>query len=241
MEILHRRIAVVRVWIDRLKYDPLEIRIDIAIARYTRSHIAFPRPLVAGQHRIEHGAQREYVGATIGCLAGYFRRRVSWRVGRVVRSARGMPAPLIGRFKVDHPDDWPAMFQPDQDIHRIQIDMVDLQGVKVTQRSRDLHGRENVSDGLVGDPFFADRGRQRKLREEGGDYVDSAVAQRSVFSQEREILGLWKRLIDGQQAGDLILEIVLVDEPGLGGDFDQNARIAPFVGPDVEMVPGGLN
>src|SRR5688572_6465620 len=103
-----------------------------------------------------------------------------------------MPGPLIRGLEIDNPDDWPAVFEPEQDLHRIQIHMVDLQAVQFTQRSCCFYRRSDVSDRLALDSFLADRTGQRKLMEEGFDDIHPAIRQLSVLPYDWKIPRLWK-------------------------------------------------
>jgi len=88
------------------------------------------------------------------------------------------------------------------------------------------------------DPFRPDRRRYGKLVEQRGDQVDTSIAEAPVILDDGKIRRGRQFAVDGREAVDFVGEIALVDESGPGRQLDQDARQAPFLAPDVEVMPG---
>jgi hypothetical protein len=76
--------------------------------------------------------------------------------------------------------------------------------------------------------------------EEGCDDIYPAIAQLAMVSDDRKIPRFRNRAIYCRETRDLILEILLVCEPGPGGQFDEHVRLGLFVPSHIEVVPGVL-
>ncbi len=57
--------AFVRIGRNRLEQDVAELGIKIAVRFDACARLAACRPVIARQHRIDHGAQRKHVGPRI--------------------------------------------------------------------------------------------------------------------------------------------------------------------------------
>ena len=90
-----------------------------------------------------------------------------------------------------------------------------LQPVKLGQCLRHLYRGSDVGDHPGWHRFCADCRGERKLVEQGSDQIDTTVWQVSMPLDDRKIRRIGQFAIDGRQAGDLIQEIVLINEPWL--------------------------
>ena len=132
------------------------------------------------------------------------------------------------------------MLHPAQDIHGIEIDVEDLQTMKIDQGLGDLYTCSEVPHHLGRHPLCVDRGGQRNLVEQRGCQVDTPIRQPSVFDDDRKIRRGWQFAVNRGETGDLVVEIALVDEPGLGRQFDEGVRAGPLVASDQEVMSGVL-
>ena len=61
-----------------------------------------------------------------------------------------------------------------------------------------------------------------------------------MLNQQWEVSGRRQFAVDGRQRVDFVDEILLVDEPRLGRQLDQDIRPGPAVASDVELMTGIL-
>jgi hypothetical protein len=151
-----------------------------------------------------------------------------------------MTGELVGRFKVDNPDDVPTLLHSTQNIHGIQVHVKDLQAMQIDERLDDFYRCSEMGDRLPRHPFRIDCSGQRKLVEQRSGQEDTAIAKPSVLDDDREISRGRQLAIDRRQTGYLVVEITLVDKPGLGGQFDEHAGPRPFVVANHELMPSVL-
>ena len=230
------REAPVGIGVDSGEQNLLELRIDLGILVDTPADVGGPRPFIAGEHRVEHRAQREQIRSRIGRLTGQLWRRVSGSGRRIIEDPSRVPGGLVRRFEVDNPDHRLAAFPPAEDVHGIEIDVPDLQTMKLGQRLGNLDHRSEMGDLPGGDSFRADGRRQWPLVKERHGQIDAVVAQASVFPQHWKVLRVRQLSVDGRKAGDFVREILLVDKARLRGHFDQHVRPTPLVASDVELM-----
>ena len=148
-----------------------------------------------------------------------------------------MTCDLVRRLEVDDADHGTAALRPVQDVHRIQIDVHDADAMKVAERSGDFDGGHEIADHPGRHPLRRDRRRERVLVEQRHAQIHPAIAQAPVRLQEREIPRVRQRLVDGRQRGDLVDEILLIDQPGLRCRLDEDVGPAARVAGDVKLMP----
>ena len=133
-----------------------------------------------------------------------------------------------------------SAFPPAEDVHRVEIDVPDLQAVKLDQCLGHLDRCPEMRDLPGGDSFHADGRCQWPLVKARHRQIGTAVAQAAVFSQHWKVARVGQLPIDGRQAGDFVREILLVDDSGLRGHLDEHIGPTPPVARDVELMAGML-